>query len=400
MPENEPLNLEARILNLLESSPSGLTEKELSSKLGESEQTVVGKLSELKESNALEKRQVGNTVTWYPLSETGIKKVLIVEDDENINNLMKLSIGEGYEVTQSLDGDEAMQMISANHPDLVVLDLMLPGLNGIEICQRVKSDPALSGITIIIVSAADSARNRFEGLKHGADYYIKKPFDPKALRSLVNIFLRKSGKKFDPLVDLPDAQRLSKHIESLISGGDFEINNLRLANTTTFLSKHGLGAEKTLVRLVSQILQDKVQEWDTSTGFVGYIGEGEFIVGGKKNETELIVQEAEAEFERVLPFIYQLSTDKSPSSSIDLENIFGEGKDQPDRVRLVHNIIPHEALLKKRSEIQQQLEEDKKEIGEYSYEQLKQLVGSNNVDLKISRNPKGVQISISKKQGS
>src|SRR3989338_3286313 len=198
-----------------------------------------------------------------------------------------------------------MKLIREFRPDLVVLDLMLPGVDWLDICQTVKKDPELKETVIIIVSAADAVKNRFRGLKYGADYYIKKPFEPKQLRSLTNIFMKKKGKRFDPLVDLPDEGRLSAEIERVVSADDFEVNNLRVRNLEEYSEEYGQEESKAIIRLVSQLLQDKVSEWDSKQGFVGYLGEGEFVVAGGKNETGRVVTEVAREFGAVLNFIYQ-----------------------------------------------------------------------------------------------
>ena len=175
-------------------------------------------LAELESMKVIASRSRGGVLTYYPLQEGSLRKVLIVEDDKNINKLMALSIGKGFEIGQIYDGGEAIEFVRKNRPDLVILDLMLPNKDGLDICQTIKSDPSISGTIVIIVSAMDPTSNRFKGIKYGADYYIKKPFDPNEMRSLVTIFLKKKGKSFDPLIDLPDEAGISNEIEQLDKG--------------------------------------------------------------------------------------------------------------------------------------------------------------------------------------
>ena len=146
-----------------------------------------GTLQSLEASKAIASRSSGGIMTYYLLQDTNaLRKVLIVEDDKNINKLMALSLGKGFEINQIYDGGEAVDFVKSNSPNLVILDLMLPHRDGLDICQTIKSDPATSGTIIILVSAMDPTNNRFKGIKYGADYYIKKPFDPVELRSLVS----------------------------------------------------------------------------------------------------------------------------------------------------------------------------------------------------------------------
>ena len=164
--------------------------KNFASSLNVGEDVLRKSLKELEDANTIASRSSGGILTYYVLqSENVLRRIVIVEDDKNINKLMSLSVGKGFDITQMYDGKEALEKIKYEKPDLVILDLMLPGLDGLEICQTIKRSANLSDTIVIIVSAMDATSNRFKGIKYGADYYIKKPFDPVELRSLVTIFL-------------------------------------------------------------------------------------------------------------------------------------------------------------------------------------------------------------------
>ena len=393
---DDALNLEARLLQLIEERPEGISEKELAGKSGADAEAFSAALAILSENDAVEKRDVGNLATWYPLSSGAIKKVLIVEDDANINNLMKASIGKGYEVAQAFDGNEGFRKVKEFKPDLILLDLMLKvGPNGLEICQEVKGNPETKNMVVIIVSAADERRNRFHGIKFGADYYVKKPFEPRLLRSLVSIFLKKKGKRFDPLVDLPDTTRISKELEHAAKDGDFELTNLKIERLLDFTMAYGKDEAMAVVRLVSQILQDKVNEWDAKRGFVGYIGEGEFVLGGGKNETSMVISEVMGEFERVLPFIYQAKAlQPRQMASFDLSEVFAS-EERPDQKRISLKAEPlrMDKLLAKRDEIKKA----KPDLGSYTLAELQDMLGSSNVDLTVRATPGGVSFSSASK---
>ncbi|VVB66081.1 Chemotaxis protein CheY [Candidatus Gugararchaeum adminiculabundum] len=405
MPEEQrKVSVEAGVLSLLERKPDGLSAHELSEELSISKDEVSASLQLLNQSGAIEVRKVANSVNYYPLQTGTQKKVLIVEDDADINKLMELTIGKDYQIQKAFEGNEAMKMVREFRQDLIILDLMLPGMHGLEICGRVKADPELKNTVIVIVSAADAVKNRFSSIKYGADYYIRKPFNTRELRSLVNIFLKKKGKKFDPLVDLPDEKRLSKLIDdALTNNTNFELYNLRIHNLKGFESEYGESSRKMIVRLVSQILQDKVQEWESRNGFVGYIGEGEFVVGGGKNETETVLSEVSTEFERVQKFIYQSTGSQLKKAPFNIESLFdGDSQKTGDKIALQYDEIPFDKIIQKRNKILETKAPagTQKTLNEYSYSELMQLVGSSNLDLKISGTPKGgVSISVSKGDG-
>ncbi len=229
-------------------------------------------LKELEDGKAIASRNNGGIMTYYVLEEDKqLRKVLIVEDDKNINKLMSLSLGKGFDISQVYDGGEAIEVVREKRPDLVILDLMLPHKDGLDICNTVKSDPEIKDTLIILVSAMDPTNNRFSAFKYGADYYIKKPFDPVELRSLVTLFLKKKGKRFDPLIDLPDEDRISQEIEhSLKEGEQYVIGTIRIENLGTYAKRFSENSGIVILRLISQLLQDIIKNSNNSV-FVGFL---------------------------------------------------------------------------------------------------------------------------------
>ena len=122
---------------------------------------------------------------------TGVKhKVLVIEDEDNIAiALQYLLTRDGYEYDRIGTGATAMDHIRATHPDLVLLDVMLPEVSGYDICQEARLDPSLSDVKILIMTARGSVMERRKGMALGADGFIAKPFDPKDLRQEVRRLL-------------------------------------------------------------------------------------------------------------------------------------------------------------------------------------------------------------------
>jgi len=177
--------------------------------LGIEEDMLKRSLEELEKANAITSRNSGGIPTYYMLQEEQqIKRVFIVEDDENINTLMALSIGKGFDITQIYDGKTAMERIKNEKPTSHTRPYASRHGRPRNMPEN-KNRPVLKDTIVIIVSAMDATSNRFKGIKYGADYYIKKPFDPSELRSLVTIFLKKKGKRFDALIDLPNEERIT-----------------------------------------------------------------------------------------------------------------------------------------------------------------------------------------------
>ena len=122
--------------------------------------------------------------------------VLIVEDEEDIRTLLLYNLGkEGFSVTAVESGELGLQHAIANHPDLIILDLMLPGMDGLSVCRTLKSSDETRGIPIIIASAKGEEADIITGLEMGADDYVAKPFSPKVLIARLRALLRRTGQQ-------------------------------------------------------------------------------------------------------------------------------------------------------------------------------------------------------------
>ena len=120
-------------------------------------------------------------------------RVLIVEDEPDIRELVVHHLKrEGYQVSAAASGEEALRQVQAAAPDLVLLDLMMPAMGGLEVCRRLRQDPATAGLPIVMLTAKGDEVDRVLGLEIGADDYVVKPFSPKELLARVRAVLRRS----------------------------------------------------------------------------------------------------------------------------------------------------------------------------------------------------------------
>ena len=119
-------------------------------------------------------------------------KILLIEDEEDIASLIKLQADlSGYKVQVETDGLNGYRAVEREMPELIILDIMLPGLNGLDVCRKIKNHPELKQIPIILVSAKSEELDVILGLELGADDYVTKPFSPKILFSRVKAVLRR-----------------------------------------------------------------------------------------------------------------------------------------------------------------------------------------------------------------
>ena len=125
-------------------------------------------------------------------------KILIVDDDEDIRELLMYNLKrEGHDVSCAENGLEALDMIQSNIPDLIILDVMMPKMDGIEFCDLVKADPSKQNIIICFLTARNEDYSQIAGLESGGDDYVSKPIKPKVLISRINALLRRNKLKED-----------------------------------------------------------------------------------------------------------------------------------------------------------------------------------------------------------
>jgi two-component system, OmpR family, alkaline phosphatase synthesis response regulator PhoP len=140
------------------------------------------------------------------------KKILIADDEPDILEILSFNLkGEGYEVITAKNGDEAIDKAKAFKPDLIILDMMMPGKNGMEVCNILRTQTAYAGTLIVFLTAINDENTEIKSLENGADDYLTKPISPKVLLSKVSSLLR----------------RIKTEGPSIVRVGDFEIDRER-----------------------------------------------------------------------------------------------------------------------------------------------------------------------------
>lgn len=131
------------------------------------------------------------------------KKILIADDEPDILEIIQFNLQtEGYEVYTAKNGDEALEQAKKHQPDLIILDIMMPGKNGIEVCNILRMQPAFKETLIVFLSALSDEGTEIRGLETGADDYLTKPISPKILLSKVNALFRRLNKEGNTLLQL------------------------------------------------------------------------------------------------------------------------------------------------------------------------------------------------------
>jgi two-component system alkaline phosphatase synthesis response regulator PhoP len=155
--------------------------------------------------------------------KTTKKAILIIEDDEDIQQLVGFNlIKAGFQVEYADSGEQALTKISKQHPDLILLDIMLPGMDGIEVCKTLHSHNQTAEIPIIMLTAKGEETDIVGGLEVGADDYITKPFSPKVLLSRIKAVLRRKVKE-ETSSPAPERGEIIKTENIVINPGRYEV---------------------------------------------------------------------------------------------------------------------------------------------------------------------------------
>ncbi len=207
--------------------------------------------------------------------------ILVVEDERLIARLLKETLQiEGYQVVTVLHGEDAVQFTLRETPHLVLLDMKLPDMDGLEVVRQLRSHPKSMHIPIIILSALDDSSSKVRAFELGVDDYITKPFDTDELLARVRTQLRRVQQNFlSPLIGLPGGYQVELAIKQKLTSADpWSILYLDLDNFKAFNDVYGFLTGNNLIRLVGRICQDVVRDYGNPDDFVGHIGGDDYVI--------------------------------------------------------------------------------------------------------------------------
>ena len=207
--------------------------------------------------------------------------ILVVDDDPDIARFVEVNLrSAGYDVAVAADGEEALEKAGELRPDLVLLDVMMPRIDGFEVAQRLRKNPQTANTSIIMLTAKALSADKVTGLQSGADDYIIKPFDPIELLARVKGTLRraKEMRNLSPLTGLPGNIRIQEEIERQVrEARPFAVLYCDLDNFKTYNDQKGFVRGDRLIQATARIIQDAVVEFDPGEGFVGHVGGDDFV---------------------------------------------------------------------------------------------------------------------------
>jgi diguanylate cyclase (GGDEF)-like protein len=207
--------------------------------------------------------------------------ILVVEDERLIARLLKETLEiEGYQTVVVLNGEDAVQFALRETPDLILLDITLPGIDGYEVIRRLREHPKTIHIPIVVLSAYSSSTDKARAFELGVDGYITKPFNNDELLACVRRQLHRiQQSSLSPLTRLPGGLQLERAISyKLDSNNPWSVLYLDLDNFKAFNDVYGFLAGNAMILLVGDICQRMVHEYGNDDDFVGHVGGDDFII--------------------------------------------------------------------------------------------------------------------------
>ena len=237
-------------------------------------------------------------------------KILVVDDDANIRELVLETIGQDhFDAFTAQDGLEALEVANRVKPDLVVLDLMMPGMDGWEVCSRLRKDILTSHIPIIMLTARSDIDNKIKGIEVGADDYMTKPFDPLELEARINMHLRRSVRdgEASPLTGLPGNHAIEAAIGNRIAAGTrFAVCYIDLDDFKAYNDRYGFMAGSAVIQMTADAILEALHKYGREGDFCGHIGGDDFIMITNMERATLLSGEIIRLFEAEITGHYDL----------------------------------------------------------------------------------------------
>ncbi len=234
-----------------------------------------------------------------------MSKILVVDDEPLIVEMVEESLSEeGYTIVKAYSGEQALEKLEHELPDLVILDLMLPGMDGYEVCRQMQRDARFNHIPVIMLTAKTGVGDRVAGYDQGADDYITKPFETDELLRRVRAQLQHLRKDdYSELTSLPGPKTSQYQIEERTSDPDeyWTIVYADIEHLSAYNEVYSFAEGDELIRQAATCLRRATQERGSQSDFVGHIGGDDFVILTTPDKSAGIAERAAALFNQIVP---------------------------------------------------------------------------------------------------
>ncbi len=208
-------------------------------------------------------------------------RILVVEDDFDISNLLRIFFdGEGYDVEVVPRGANALSAARKMSPNLIVLDIMLPDMDGYAVCKELRMMPRTRHIPIIFLTQKDDRSDRISGLELGADDYITKPFDIEELKLRAQNAIARAQRDnlLDPRTGLPTGSAIEEELKRTLLKNNWTLWDCGIKHLSEFKSHYGFMAMNRVLEFTARLILEVVDELPGDDDFVGHAGGGNFLI--------------------------------------------------------------------------------------------------------------------------
>ncbi len=229
----------------------------------------------------------------------GKARLLIVEDDLDIANMLRIYFNsQGYDVDLAPRGSEALEKTRHVMPHLIVLDIMLPDIDGYEVCRTLRTNTRTSHIPVIFLTQKDERSDKLQGLELGADNYITKPFDIEELKLYVQNAIARSERESltDPQSGLPSGRLIEDQLRKTIRQKGWAYLDIRINHFEAFKDVYGFIAANDVLRFSAMLLGEVTDELGSPDDFIGHAGGDNFVIITKEADGAAIRQKVKMRF--------------------------------------------------------------------------------------------------------
>jgi PleD family two-component response regulator len=209
------------------------------------------------------------------------KKILIVEDDLDLAEMLSAYFRvQGYTVTNASWGEDGVRLVEEDLPDIAVLDIRLPDIDGYEVCRQIRKIRKAQHLPVIFLTEKREREDKLSGLELGAVDYITKPFDIQELRLRVRNALRRAqmNTMVNPVTGLPEGQVVQEHLETMLDQHEWGIIMAGIRGLSKFRDKYGFVAADDVARAVSLMITNAMQDSGAADDFVGHLDTVDFVI--------------------------------------------------------------------------------------------------------------------------
>jgi PleD family two-component response regulator len=236
------------------------------------------------------------------------RSILLIDDDPLVRRIViKTLTAAGYQVTEASSGVEGLAFAKREPPDLILLDLMMPGMDGFEVCKQLRQNSPTANIPVLMLTALDQTEAKVRGLQTGADDYITKPFNLDELQTRIEAHLRRSERDLgaNPLTILPGNIAIEQTLRKrLVTHQPLAVLYIDLSNFKEYNDEYGWLKGDSIIKMLARQIVDAVQNQGTPDDFIGHVGGDDFIVVTTPPRAEAIAQDVIARFDIEILLFY------------------------------------------------------------------------------------------------